>query len=211
MEARTPIAPVTLSGPLLISASTKGNQLQRPASKNVLQAFPLFRIQILCLYRFGKRSQNLILPSSITMKNYAQYQIIIWFIDLIHYIMIEGFHTCNSSVQHAFLQKAICNFSNKNTKNISDSKIHLYWRFLRFFGYLFHIITCQPDSYFFKTLFLFDSIQCQFHNKYSFLHWLILIFCLLPHASYCITVLFLRKGCIKKFLPLYTAFLMKYD
>ena len=94
MEARTPIAPVTLSGPLLISASTKGNQLQRPASKNVLQAFPLFRIRILCLYRFGKRSQNLILPSSITMKNYAQYQIIIWLIDLIHYIMIEGFHTC---------------------------------------------------------------------------------------------------------------------
>ena len=81
----------------------EGNHLQRLACKNFLQTVPLCRIRGLCLYCLCECTEHLVLTCSIAMKNNVQSQIIIWFVDFVHNIIIKRFHAGNASVQNAFL------------------------------------------------------------------------------------------------------------
>ena len=66
------------------------------------------------------------------MKDHTKSQIIIWIVNLINYIIVKGLYTCDCSVKNPFFQKTICNATNKNTENISYSKMYPLWFFFCF-------------------------------------------------------------------------------
>ena len=66
------------------------------------------------------------------MEDHAQSQIVIRLIDFIHHIIIERLHTGNATIQNALFQKSVCDSANKDTENVSDSKMHPSRCFFRF-------------------------------------------------------------------------------
>ena len=110
----------------------KGYHLKRFACKDLFQAVPLCQIRRLCFYCFCKGSEYFIFTCSVPMQNYAQSQIVIRLIDFIHHIIIERLHTGNATIQNALFQKSVCDSADKDTENVSDSKMHPSRCFFRF-------------------------------------------------------------------------------
>ena len=58
------------------------------------------------------------------MQDDTQPQIVIGLIDFIYNVIVKCLYTCNASVEYPSFQKSICNASNKNPEDISDSKVN---------------------------------------------------------------------------------------
>ena len=156
---RKPAAVCFLQG-IAFFCDREGNKLQRFCCKDFFQAVPLRRIGGLCLYRFRQCSQDFVFSGSVTVQDHTQTQIVIRFIDLIYHIVIKGLHTGNASIQDTFFQKSVCNPTDENTENVSNSKMYPSRCFFCFLRYCFHIVPRQFDTCFFPCLTIFDSIQC---------------------------------------------------
>ena len=138
----------------------KGYHLKRFACKDLFQAVPLCQIRRLCFYCFCKGSEYFIFTCSVPMQNYAQSQIVIWIINFIYYVIVKCLYTGDSSVQYTFFQKSVCNSTDKNTENITDSKMNPSRFFFCFFRYLLHIISRKCNSCLLPCRTVFDSFDC---------------------------------------------------
>ena len=73
----------------------------------------------------------MLLGVAVRLQGYAQYEVIVWLVNLIDDIEVEGLDAGDALVELALLDQCICDASEEDTEDVADTEVYPARGFLR--------------------------------------------------------------------------------
>src|SRR5699024_4401680 len=100
---------------------------------------------------------NFFLGRAVSLQGNSQYQIVVWFVDLVYYVKVECLYAGDTFVGLAFGDQGVSQSADEDTEDVTCSEMYPYRGFFCILSNFFNIVGRKSDAGCFPLTAVFDT------------------------------------------------------